>query len=56
MSLSSILPAPIHEQRLSKHSLEKPTSSTAIVAKLTAPPYGSRENWVPRRQEVTFFF
>jgi hypothetical protein len=27
-----------------------------MSAKVSIPPYGQRNNWVPRRAEVTFLF
>ncbi|XP_055679841.1 puff-specific protein Bx42 [Lutzomyia longipalpis] len=56
MSLSSILPAPINSawdrDEENHQSLAKgaPTIGALVSAKIAAPPYGQRRNWIPRTE------
>jgi hypothetical protein len=55
----SILPAPVQsgwdeEESAQASSSKAGAGAIAVIAACTAPPYGDRKGWVPRRQEVRF--
>lgn len=57
MSLSSLMPAPVNdiwdredEQRSSAMAKGVPELGALVTAKIAAPPYGKRKDWIPRTE------